>query len=89
MSEPGAAGKAGEGRLGWDIPLSDIDEVPPSDSPLSSPALSLDRLRVSYRARGADRFVLISPQDKGGFIRELASNDPGLRMSGATLRRVD
>lgn len=77
------------GRLGWDIPLSDIDEVSPSNSPLSSPALSLDRLRVSYRARGANRFVLISPQDKSGFIRELASNDPGLRMNGETLRRID
>ena len=80
---------ARSGRLGWDIPLSDIDEVSPSNSPLSSPALSLDRLRVSNRARGANRFVLISPQDKGGFIRELAANDPGLRMKGATLGRVD
>lgn len=75
------------GLLRWDIPLADVEEVSPSGNPLSSPALSLDRLRVSYRARGASKFILISPENKYEFVRELASLDPGLRGGGLTLKR--
>lgn len=47
------------------ISLSDITSIEPSRNPLSSPALSLDRLKVSY---GKRKFVLISPADKAGFL---------------------
>ena len=47
------------------IALSDITGIEPSRNPLSSPALSLDRLKVSY---GKKKFVLISPADKAGFL---------------------
>lgn len=53
------------------IPLEAITEVTPTRNPLSSPALSLDRLRVTYGA-GLFRSVLISPADKRGFLVELA-----------------
>ena len=75
------------GVMRWNIPLEDIEEVVPTNNPLSSPAMSLDRLRVSYKARGARTFVLISPQDKSGFINELASAAPGLQMTGQTLKK--
>ena len=48
------------------IPLSEITSIEPSRNPLSSPALSLDRLKVFY---GKKKFVLISPADKAGFLR--------------------
>ena len=47
------------------IALADITSIEPSRNPLSSPALSLDRLKVSY---GKNKFVLISPADKAGFL---------------------
>lgn len=60
-------------RFGWcrqRIPLEQIQEVRPSRNPLSSHALSLDRLHVRY----GDRFyqqILISPADRRGFYSAL------------------
>jgi membrane protein YdbS with pleckstrin-like domain len=47
------------------IPLSDITNIEASRNLLSSPALSLDRLKISY---GNNKYVLISPADKSGFL---------------------
>jgi hypothetical protein len=57
------------------IPYADIRAVEPSRSLLSSPALSLDRLRLNL---GAGHGVLVSPADKAGFLRELGRRRPGL-----------
>jgi membrane protein YdbS with pleckstrin-like domain len=54
------------GPFRWTIPLSAITDIQPTRNPLSSPALSLDRLKVSY---GKRKFVLVSPADKDGFTR--------------------
>lgn len=56
------------GPFRWRIPLAAITAVVPSSSPLSSPALSLDRPRIDY-GRGAS--ILISPRDKAGFLADL------------------
>lgn len=56
------------GFFSWSIPITDITRVSPSSSPFSSPALSLDRLRIDY---GANKHILISPQDKAGFLRAI------------------
>lgn len=58
------------GPFRWRIPLADITNVEATRNPLSSPALSMDRLKVSY---GKRKFVLVSPEDKEGFIRALHS----------------
>ncbi len=50
------------------ISLSDITGVEPTRNPMSSPALSMDRLKVSY---GKKKFVLISPEDKAGFLNAI------------------
>ncbi|MCM3878882.1 MAG: PH domain-containing protein [Vicinamibacterales bacterium] len=49
------------------IPLTEISNVTPTRNPLSSPALSLDRLEIAY----GNSSVLISPKDKDGFLRAL------------------
>ena len=65
----------------WRVPLDSIVEVLPTHNPLSSPACSLDRLRVNYRNRkGRIRFVLISPREKDEFLRDLADSVPGLEL---------
>lgn len=53
------------------IELASITSVEPTRSPLSSPALSLDRLRITF-GTGWFKRVLISPADKGRFLVELA-----------------
>ena len=56
------------GPFRWKIPLSEITNIRPTRNPLASPALSMDRLKVSY---GKRKFVLISPADKDGFLRAI------------------
>lgn len=66
-------------RFGWirvRIPYEDIVAVEPSNNPLSSPALSLDRLHVRVK-KGFG--TLISPRDKHAFLDELSMLCPHLQ----------
>jgi len=56
------------GPMRWKIPIDEITSVEATRSPLSSPALSLDRLRIRY---GKRRRIMISPADKAGFLRAI------------------
>lgn len=62
------------GPFRWRVPFNEIRSIKPTRNPLSSPALSLDRLRLEYR----NRAILISPADKQGFIAELKRRVPSL-----------
>ena len=55
------------GPFRWRIPKKEITQVTPSKSVSSSPALSLDRLRVEYA--GGRKSILVSPKDKNGFLQ--------------------
>ena len=55
------------GPFSWRVPIRDIRRVTPTRNPLSSPAFSLDRLRIEY----GNRALMISPDDKEGFLEEL------------------
>ena len=56
------------GPFKWRILVADITSVTPSNDPLSSPALSLDRLRIDY-GRGSS--LMISPSNKDQFVRDI------------------
>ena len=56
------------GPFRWNICLAEIKSITPTHNPLSSPALSLDRLRIEY---GQGRAVMISPNNKVAFLRAL------------------
>ncbi|MCM2311095.1 MAG: PH domain-containing protein [Steroidobacteraceae bacterium] len=56
------------GPFRWRVPIAEISGVTPTSNPLSSPALSLDRLRIDY-GRGAS--LMISPRDKDKFLSDL------------------
>ncbi|MNR80616.1 hypothetical protein D3C72_113410 [compost metagenome] len=56
------------GPFKWVVPLADIKSITPSNNPVSSPALSLDRLRIEYGGRNA---LLISPRDKEQFLQQI------------------
>ncbi len=62
------------------VPLASITDVRPTHNPLSSPALSLDRLRIAF-GEGFFRAIMISPKDKDEFMRELSAR-AGLRRVG-------
>jgi len=56
------------GPFRWKVLIDQISAVEPTRSPLSSPALSLDRLRIRY---GKNRRIMISPADKAGFLKAI------------------
>nr|AAK28611.1 hypothetical protein [uncultured bacterium] len=56
------------GPFKWCIPVAKITTIAPTSSPLSSPALSLDRLRVDY---GVGNSVMISPRNKEQFVKDI------------------
>ena len=64
----------------WRVRLDSIVEVRPTHNLLSSPACSIDRLRVDYRTwSGRSKYILISPKQKVEFLRDLADAVPGLQ----------
>ena len=67
------------GPFRWRIALGDVRELSPSHSWISSPALSLDRLRIRY---GADRSILVSPREKQRFIDALRQRCPSVLVTG-------
>lgn len=64
------------GLLRWRVPLAEIRSVRPTSNPLSSPAWSLDRLEIEYRAGGGMRTIMISPEQQMVFLAKLAQAAP-------------
>lgn len=60
----------------WKIEISTIKIIAESNSWISAPAASLDRLKISYNNH---HNIVVSPKDKEGFIRELIRINPGIR----------
>lgn len=55
------------------IPISQIKSIKKSNSILSSPAASMDRIEIRYNKFD---YVLISPADKNGFIKAILEIKP-------------
>jgi hypothetical protein len=68
------------------LPLSDIDSVVPVHNTLSGPACSMDRLHIRYHY--SDRTLLVSPEDKPGFLHALIERSPHLALAGDRVIRV-
>lgn len=71
------------GPIRYRVALAEISLVRPSRSPLSSPACSLDRLLIEWQE--GKRRILISPESKAEFLRELDRRCPQLRWQGDRL----
>jgi carbon starvation protein CstA len=56
------------GPFRWRIPVADITEIVATSNALSSPALSLDRLRISY---GHGRVLMVSPRNTEQFLQDI------------------
>jgi hypothetical protein len=79
---------ARSGLMRWRVPLRSIEEVRPSRNPASSPAWSLDRLRVEYLKGAATHTLYVSPGDKAAFLLDLVDSAPGLELRGDRAVRV-
>lgn len=55
----------------WQIPLANIQKISKTNHSISSPALSLDRLKIEYLKAGEVKQVLVSPKDEKGFCEAL------------------
>ena len=56
------------GPFKWTIPITSISQVVETTNPLSSPALSLRRLKITY---GESKTVMVSPKDREGFLEAI------------------
>src|SRR5262245_10086983 len=61
------------GPFAWRVPLSEIRSITPTRNALSSPALSLDRLRIDF---GRDGSIMVSPRNRERFLEELRQRVP-------------
>ena len=64
------------GPFGLRVRLDAIDAITPTRSPWSSPACSLDRLRIAYGL--SQQSLMISPADKPGFLSAIVQRCPTL-----------
>ncbi len=69
----------------WRIEIESIESIRPSRSPASSPAMSLDRLEIRY---GGGRTLLVSPEDREGFLSAVVARCRHLQRAGEHVRRV-
>ena len=70
------------GPFRWRIPIDAIVSVTRSTNPISSPACSLDRLRIAYRGARGERALLVSPADRSGFLAALAARGAPTGIAG-------
>ncbi|NJK99636.1 MAG: PH domain-containing protein [Spirulinaceae cyanobacterium RM2_2_10] len=75
------------GPLHWQIELDAIHEIAPTQTYISSAALSLDRLLIAYQRAGRSRVIAISPQQEAEFLTALAARSPGLEPVGDRIWR--
>ncbi len=68
------------GPLRVSVPLAQIRRVTRTRSVLSAPALSMNRLEITYAKAGV---VVISPKDDAGFLAALKERAPGAELPGS------
>uniref|UniRef100_UPI000255B921 PH domain-containing protein n=1 Tax=Microbulbifer agarilyticus TaxID=260552 RepID=UPI000255B921 len=53
------------GPFSWSVPVDEISAVTATHNTLSSPALSLDRIRITY---SSGKSIMVSPKEKNEFL---------------------
>ena len=73
------------GPFTFRVILNEINEITPTRNPLSSPACSLDRLKVVYGL--SQQSIMISPADKSGFLSAIVQHCPSLIVLHSQVRK--
>lgn len=55
----------------WMIPIANIEKITKTNHSISSPALSLNRLKIEYLKEGKSKYILVSPRNQQGFCQAL------------------
>ncbi len=55
----------------WVIPVVSIEKITKTNHSISSPALSLNRLKIEYLKEGKSKYILVSPRNQQGFCQAL------------------
>jgi hypothetical protein len=76
------------GVIKWKIPIEAIDAAQPSRNIASAPALSMDRVLITYQKGQTRGRILVSPRDKQRFFEDLAGASAGLKIVGDQVVRV-
>ena len=63
--------KIQSGPFKWTIPIASINQVVETSNPLSSPALSLRRLKIVY---DNNKSVMVSPKNRDEFLVAIGQN---------------
>lgn len=63
------------GPVTINVPIQEIERVGYMKSPFVGPALSVDRIGITY---SASKFVTVSPRDQNGFVEALRRSNPHL-----------
>lgn len=64
------------GPFKWDIPIAQITNIKATSNPLSSAALSINRLQIDY---GRNKSIMISPKDREAFLRDIETRRRNLQ----------
>jgi len=75
--------KVVSGPFRYTVPIGEIRRMKKTRNPLSSPALSLDRIEISF---GEGKKIMVSPADRAGFIRALHAKNPQMQIEGELQR---
>ena len=62
------------------IPIEEIRSLRPSKNPLSAPAMSIDRIEITYNKTYSE-VILVSPKDKEGFVKRLLEINPNIKLT--------
>lgn len=73
--------EVGRFMKGAEIDVSQIVSIEKSKFPESAPALSLDRLKITYRKKTIKDYILISPQNQEAFIQALLKQNASIKVS--------
>ncbi len=74
------------GPFSWIIPIESIKSVEETQSAITGPALSFDRLEIIY---DEDRAIIVSPADETQFIQKLEQEGLMCDVMGANKKAVE
>jgi hypothetical protein len=61
------------------IAIHQITSLRPTKNPLSAPAMSLDRIEITFNPHM--QIALVSPKDKGTFVKMLLEINPSIKLN--------
>lgn len=65
----------------WRIPIVNIEKISKTNHSISSPALSLNRLKIEYLNEGKSKYILVSPRNPQKFYQALQQKNSKIEVA--------